>query len=107
MTVSEIDVDTLEDLGPTEVQLVDVREPDEYENSRVSGARLVPLATVPDAVDSLDKARPLYLICASGGRSLNAAEWLSAQGFDAVNVSGGTKGWVAAGKPVETGPVSG
>lgn len=104
MTVQEIDVEQLDMLGPAEVQLIDVREPDEYEQARVRGARLVPLATVPERLDELDRTRTLYLICASGGRSLNAAEWLQAQGFDAVNVAGGTKGWTAAGKPVDSGP---
>ncbi len=105
MPVSEIDVDALAALNPTAVQLVDVREPDEYEEARVRGAVLIPLMTVPDNLERLDSSRPLYLICASGGRSMNAAEFLDQHGFDAINVAGGTKGWIAAGHEVDTGPV--
>lgn len=102
MAVSEIDVDTLEQLGPASVQLVDVREPEEYAAARVPGARLIPLATIPGHLEQLDRARPVYLICATGGRSSNAAEWLVAQGFDAVNVAGGTKAWVLSGRNVDS-----
>ena len=103
MAVTEIDVDALEQMGPAAVQLVDVREPDEYHAARVPGARLIPLATIPGHLDQLDRSQPVYLICAVGGRSLNAAEWLAAQGFEVVNVVGGTKAWVAAGKNVDSG----
>ena len=106
MAVSEIDVDALEELGPDNVQLIDVREPAEYQQARVPGARLVPLATEPDILPELDGTRAVYLICASGGRSLNAATWLSGHGFDAVNVAGGTKAWIAAGKACESDAAS-
>ena len=105
MPVSEIDVDALAALDTAGIQLVDVREPDEYHEARVPGARLVPLMTVPESLDQLDRARPLYLICASGGRSMNAAQFLDQHGFDAINIAGGTKGWIAAGHAVDTGPV--
>lgn len=104
MTVREIGVDELHRLGPTAIQLIDVREPDEYAEARVPGAKLVPLATVPDTVADLDREQPVYLICAVGGRSLQAAEWLAMQGFETVNIAGGTKGWMAAGMAVDTGP---
>ena len=103
MTVREIDVDALEALGTTDVQLIDVREPDEFDDVRVPGAQLVPLATVPDRVGDLDANTELYLICASGSRSLMAAKWLSKQGFHTTNIAGGTQGWIAAGKPFDSG----
>lgn len=103
MAVSEIDIDTLAALDPASVQLIDVREPDEFEQARVPGAVLMPLMTVPERISDLDRARPLYLICATGGRSMNAAEFLSEHGFDAVNIAGGTKAWVAAGLDFDSG----
>lgn len=105
MPVSEIGVDALAALDTTAIQLVDVREPDEYAEARVPGAVLIPLMTIPDHLDRLDASRPLYLICASGGRSMNAAEFLDQHGYDAVNIAGGTKGWIAAGHHVDAGPV--
>jgi rhodanese-related sulfurtransferase len=85
------------------VTLIDVREPDEYRTAHVAGARLIPLATVPEHLDALRDAAELTIICASGGRSRSAGEWLAEQGLSVVNVAGGTRGWIAAGLPVITG----
>ena len=52
-------------------------------------------------IAGLDHAAPLYVICQSGGRSARAADELSAAGLHAVNVLGGTGGWVQRGWPVE------
>ena len=98
MQVPEIDVDELEAVKAAGGKVVDVREPDEYEEAHVPGAVLVPLATVPDRLDEFPSDGPVYLVCASGGRSRRAAEFLRAKGVDAVNVAGGTKSWLAAGK---------
>lgn len=86
-----------------EVSLVDVREPDEYVQAHVPGAYLIPLATVPVRNNELDKSQTHYIICKSGARSAKAAEFLIAQGFDAVNISGGTMAWIDAGESVHTG----
>ncbi|MGJ8722629.1 MAG: rhodanese-like domain-containing protein [Salinibacterium amurskyense] len=45
----------------------------------------------------------MYVICESGGRSAQAVEWLNTQGFDAVNIEGGTSAWRNAGLPVTKG----
>lgn len=83
------------------VELVDVREPLEYADGHLPGARLVPLATVPQLVGALPLDRPVYLVCQVGARSAQAARFLAQHGVDAVNVDGGTGEWVAAGYPVE------
>ncbi len=98
-TVSIHDLKTVLDAGAADV--VDVREPAEYAAGHVPGARLVPLATVPQAAGELPTDRPVYLVCQSGARSGQAAAFLARQGVDAVNVDGGTGDWVAAGYPVE------
>ncbi len=90
---------TLED-GPAVV--VDVREPWEFAEGHVPGARLHPLATVPTLVGDLTTDEPVYLVCAVGGRSGQAATFLAAHGVDAVNVEGGTQEWVAAGYSIES-----
>ena len=81
--------------------VVDVREPWEYAEGRVPGAVLMPLATVPARVGELPADRAVYLVCAVGGRSGQAAAYLSRLGVDAVNVDGGTDAWRAAGYSVE------
>ncbi len=72
MAISEITVDELSELLPSGVRLIDVREPDEYDEAHVPGAVLVPLATVPDNLDAFRGDGPSYVICKSGGRSRRA-----------------------------------
>jgi queuine tRNA-ribosyltransferase len=103
MDVPEIDVDELARLRETEVPLVDVREPDEYESFHVSGAQLIPLADVPERIEEIPDDQRVYVICATGARSARAVEFLNRQGYDTVNVAGGSKAWLEAGHPVEHG----
>jgi len=77
-------------------QLIDVREDYEWAicNLEEVGARLVPLATLPEAVESLDASEPLIIHCRSGPRGDRAVEYLRAVGFDnAVNLAGGILAW--------------
>ncbi len=74
--------------------LIDVREPHEYATSRIEGARLIPLATLGAAIDSLDRTRDIVLMCRSGKRSADAARQLQAAGFDRVaSLAGGMLRW--------------
>lgn len=80
--------------------VIDVREPFEYAAGHVPGARLLPLAQVPQYVGELAGRAPVYVICATGNRSLAAAEFLSVNGVDAWSVAGGTSAWRRSGRPV-------
>lgn len=84
--------------------LVDVRMPHEYEEMRVPGATLVPLPDLGRRAHEVPKGQRVYLICASGARSLVAAEALNQAGWDTVSVSGGTVAWASEGRPVASGP---
>ena len=99
----EIDVAGLEEALGEGAVLVDVREPQEYAAAHVPGAELVPMHQVPGRMDDFDRDRPVLLICHSGHRSAAVAEFLSAQGYDAVNVVGGTAAWVNSGRGYEQG----
>ncbi|GAU68694.1 hypothetical protein SSP35_08_01880 [Streptomyces sp. NBRC 110611] len=78
-------------------QLIDVRNPAEYQAGALPGARSIPLAVLPDRMGELDPARPVVLYCRSGNRSVIAAALLEAHGFgDVCDVLGGYEG-VAAG----------
>jgi len=103
----EVDVDELERHLTGGAALFDVREPDEYETAHIAGAQLVPLATVPDHTDLFAGRGTVFVVCAKGGRSAKAVEFLREQGIDAVNVAGGTGGWIAAGKPTLSGDQTG
>lgn len=103
MSIQEIGVDELaQALESTSINLVDVREPDEWEEARVPGVLHIPLAQIPERAGELPDGT-LHIICAAGGRSMQACEYLSAQGRDTVNIAGGTMGWIASGRSVESG----
>ena len=104
MDVPEIDVEEFARLRETGAVLVDVREPDEYEAFRVPGAQLIPLADVPERIEEIPEDERVYVICATGARSARAVDFLNRQGYDTVNVAGGSKAWLEAGHPVEHGP---
>lgn len=107
MSTPEISVSELARLlAAGSVSLVDVRNPDEYETAHVPAACLIPLAQVQDRLAEFPKDRPVHVICASGGRSARVADFLRAQGVDAINVAGGTYAWVDAGYEVATGAES-
>ena len=99
----EIDLTTLEILLAEPIVLIDVREDDEYSDGHVSSAVHIALSTVPDRVEEIPSDGPVYVICAVGGRSGKAAEFLRTKGIDAINVAGGTNGWVDSGRPVICG----
>ena len=103
MSIPEIDLVTLDGLLEQGIVLIDVREDDEYADGHVEGAHLMPLATVPERVDEVPTDSTVYVICALGGRSAKAVEFLRRNGVDAVNVAGGTNGWVDSGRPVIRG----
>ena len=74
--------------------LLDVRQPGEYESEHIPGARLIPLPGLKDGRRQLDSHKPLIVYCASGGRSLAAAQLLSGLGFNEIyNLQGGIKAW--------------
>ncbi len=75
------------------IQLIDVREPDEYAGGHIKQAKNVPLSELTERTNELDPSRPLHVICLSGGRSMNAAMYLEQAGFDVTNVDGGMMSW--------------
>jgi len=78
----------------SDVVLLDVREPNELEIAAVTGAVHIPMRDVPARVAELDAAKPLVVMCHSGGRSRRVAEYLAANGFATVfNLNGGIDAW--------------
>jgi adenylyltransferase/sulfurtransferase len=77
-----------------DIDLIDVREPHEWEIARIPGARLIPLGTVPDALATLDSSRDIVVHCQGGIRSAKAVRQLRAAGFKRVwNLAGGIRRW--------------
>jgi len=103
MAITEVSVDELDDKLTEGARLIDVRLPYEFDEARVSGAVLVPLATVPDNIDAFRGEAPVYVICKTGARSARACEFLAAQGVEAINVAGGTLAWIRSGRDYVSG----
>ncbi len=102
MSIIEVTAGELEGALAAGARLVDVRETDEYEAGHVAGAVHIALGTVPDQVQAFH-GEAVYVICRSGARSMRACEFLAQQGVQAINVAGGTIGWLSSGRPVVAG----
>lgn len=99
----EVDIAAFARARADTVAVIDVREPFEYVIGHVPGAQLLPLSSLAARAHEIPRGRPVYLICASGNRSLLAARALARAGIDARSVAGGTTAWTAAGHPVVRG----
>lgn len=84
--------------------VLDVREPVEYLGGHVPGAILAPMSRITASLAGVPRDETVFVICQSGNRSRSMADLLTALGYDAVSVDGGTAGWMAAGLPVVRGP---
>jgi rhodanese-related sulfurtransferase len=102
--VLEVDQDAFVAAHAADATVVDVREGYEYVRGHVPGAVLIPLALLPSRLGEVEKQGPVYVICASGNRSVTGAAILRQAGFDAYSVAGGTRDWVRSGRAVVTGP---
>lgn len=100
----EVDLDRFAAAHADGAQVLDVRNPDEYEEAHVPGAVLIPLPELAERQDEIPEGDPLYVICAVGGRSLTAANALARAGYNALSVAGGTNGWIQRGWGTVAGP---
>ncbi len=83
------------------IQLIDVRQPEEYAAGRIAGARLIELSELTAKAKTIAPDRPVVFYCRSGSRSAMATEAFTQAGFDAHNMAGGLLDWTAAGLPLE------
>lgn len=86
-------------------QLVDVRTPGEYSNGHLKGAVNMNVNgdNYEQQFNTLDKSKPVFVYCRSGGRSGNAAKKMQNMGFKEIyNMDGGITSWESAGKSVVT-----
>lgn len=76
------------------LQIIDVREPFEYEAGHIKEARLIPMGEIPNKLGELDRNQTLVVVCASGSRSAQVAQYLVEQGYTRVkNLAGGMLAW--------------
>ncbi len=86
--------------------MLDVRERDEFMAVRIEGSLLIPMSQLGVRLQDIPKDRPIVVLCATGSRSMNAAGYLLAAGWEDVgSMAGGIATWERMGLPVRRGPV--
>lgn len=80
-----------------ELQIIDVRQPHEWEAGHIESAVNIPEGDLPARMGEIDPGRPAVAVCLSGGRSARAVAVLRSRGFDVEDLEGGMQAWVAAG----------
>ena len=80
--------------------VLDVREDYEFEAGHIAGATHIPLDQLMARYGEIDPDREVTVVCRTGGRSERATAWLNANGFEAVNLSGGMGAWMDADRPM-------
>src|SRR4051794_31421297 len=84
-----------------EAQLIDVREPYEWEAGHIAQAVHIEMERVAARSDEIDRDRPVIFQCRLGARSALVSEAFRHTGYDAYNMAGGLKAWADAGLPLE------
>ena len=76
------------------LNLIDVREADEFASGHLPGAINLPLSDFLERYGELDKDKSYHIICRSGARSAQACAFLEEEDYDVTNVAGGTIAWM-------------
>jgi rhodanese-related sulfurtransferase len=86
--------------GGASIVLLDVREPDEVEFVRISGAVHIPMGEIPGRLHELDPDQEIVVYCHHGVRSMQVVHFLLQRDFEnVVNLAGGIDAWAAAVEP--------
>lgn len=99
LEVTPADVAAALDSGSANV--VDVREPYEWEAGRITGVRHIELERLPSQAESVPRDKPVIFHCRLGVRSIMAAQAFRAAGYEARSMAGGIQAWVDEGRPIE------
>lgn len=75
--------------NPTELEIVDVREPDEFDLIKIKGSKLIPLNEIGMHLGEIDWNKKVVLVCRSGSRSGYVAQILAQNGKDVTNLQHG------------------
>jgi rhodanese-related sulfurtransferase len=80
--------------------LLDVRTDDEWAGGRIAGSVHIPMDQLMQRLDEVDDR--VVCVCAVGARSARVAQFLNAQGREAMNLDGGLHAWASSGRPIES-----
>jgi rhodanese-related sulfurtransferase len=86
--------------------VLDVRQPEEFREGHIAGAKLIPLGILKTNLADLPKQREIVCVCASGSRSSSAARMLVSAGYQVLNMRGGMSAWQRENLPIKKGMAS-
>ncbi len=98
--ILSVDAKGLKDMqSGRQVQIIDVREPTEYNSGHIENSTNIPLSCLLNEIDQFDFSKEMIMVCRAGVRSRLACEQLIAEGynFDLFNLEGGVIAWENAG----------
>jgi rhodanese-related sulfurtransferase len=81
--------------------LIDVRQPDEFRQGHIAGAKLIPLGELRRRMKELPQGREIVCVCDSGSRSRSAAKTLMKEGFTVFDMQDGMIAWRRAKLPIQ------
>ena len=87
--------------GRTDLHLLDVREPDEWQAGHIAGSQHIPLGELRGRIGEVPKGTTILAVCRHGNRSDAAARGLRTLGYTVENLDGGVTAWKQAGLPLE------
>jgi rhodanese-related sulfurtransferase len=100
----EVSVQDAAELRAQGAFILDVRQPEEWQEVHIPGATLIPLGELAGRLDEVPKDKPVVVYCRSGNRSREGRDILQQAGFEQVtSMAGGIRAWLAAGLPAVSG----
>jgi len=81
-------------MNNTETVVIDVRDPHDYIKGHIENSINIPLAKLSEKLDSIEKSKPIIVVCQTGTRSVPACKTLCKANFEHVfNMTGGMQSW--------------
>jgi rhodanese-related sulfurtransferase len=76
-----------------DIDIIDVREPEEWESGHIPNAKHIPLGELPERLNELNSNKETIMVCRSGNRSIKACDYLFQMGYNVINMTGGMMNW--------------
>ena len=89
--------------GQSHPFVLDVRQPEEFRQGHIQGAKLIPLGELERRLKEVPQSGEVVCVCASGNRSVPAVQILAAAGYTASSLKNGMLGWQTAHLPTVKG----
>lgn len=100
----EVGVKEAAELRDSGAFILDVRQPEEWQEYHIPGSTLIPLGELPDRLAEVPKDQTVVVVCRSGNRSQSGRDILLGAGFTQVtSMSGGVSTWRSQGLPTVSG----